>query len=305
LRWRKQYMLAQNATYRDGLLFVRYWDQATSAALLDAVDPATGAVRWTSGLTTYNLIAAGSGVVMTDLWALDERTGALRWTADPGPTATNWGRPFIADGRAYQNNATTVAAFDPTTGHRLWLTTKSGTSTDPGSGNAVPALHGGLLYVRASPGPKAPVLVLDAATGAKVRTLPRSDGAMAFDGTTAFLTQRTYGQNDVLRAVNVTTGATYWSRTVPHPRNRVAYVGPTPIVSNGLIWIATVIDTITPGALYALDERTGKVVTKTALPCPTVYDAEGPSLGDNVNMALAQHHLFVPTACKLLAFVAR
>ena len=65
-------------------------------------------------------------------------------------------------------------------------------------------------------------------------------------------------------------------------------VSSAPIIANGLVWILAGVDTGTPGQLLALDEITGRVRSGTEIGCPPAFGG---------NLAIAQHRIFVPTAC--------
>jgi outer membrane protein assembly factor BamB len=298
--------LLKPATYRDGNLYITYFDYREGLHKLEALDPATGRTRWSSTMVTGTpWIQAGSGLVTTGLWALNATNGAWRYTTDSSTFADWHAKPYIAGGKVFMNAAESISAYDAATGRRLWTRKKrvpGAGESYAGSGYAIPALHDNRLYVRSLDG--GPVLVLDPTTGAKVRTLPRSDGAMTFDGNVAFLTQRAWEKADVLRAVDVRTGTTYWRRSMPQPGGQPRRIGPAPLVANGLLWVADIYNTAIPSVLYAFDETTGAVKSATTLPCLVMPDQEDESWGQASGLGMAQHRLFVPTECGLLTFAA-
>lgn len=95
---------------------------ATSDQILSALDPATGAVRWTfsRGEDIMNPILVGNLVYVTafsgqstTIYALNSMNGAVVWSA-PG-----W-RPILADKALYIEAGSTVYCLDAATGKQRW-----------------------------------------------------------------------------------------------------------------------------------------------------------------------------------------
>jgi hypothetical protein len=190
-----------------------------------------------------------------------------------------------------------VEAFSATTGKSIWKYVKPAVNSGPGEGYSRASLHNGRLYIP-SVYNAAKTLVLDAATGRYIRTLPNSKNAIAIDGRTGIFT--TYGNSasephtgrepDVITAVDLETGAIQWTHRLGMRDQDHGYqvVSAAPIIANGLVWVLAGRDTGTPGQVLALDEITGRVRSGTATGCPPAFGG---------NLAIAQHRVFIPTAC--------
>lgn len=294
LLWRHQYHFAHMAKIDGSRVYLAHDNPETSQMVLDAFNLNTGALLWTSPYVSEYRTVFGSGVVMGGYYAVDATTGTNRFVA--GPSATS--EPsHIEAGRVIYNGEGLVEAFSATTGKSIWKYVKPGGSFGPGAGTAATSVHNGRLYVP-SPNYTERTLVLDAATGKYIRTLPNSKKAIAFDGRTGIFTTYgnsasapvTGGEPDVITAVDLETGAVQWTHRLGMKDQNYGYevVSSAPIIANGLVWILAGVDTGTPGQLMALDEITGRVRSGTEIPCPPAFGG---------NLAIAQHRIFAPTAC--------
>lgn len=296
LLWRHQYHFAYHAKI-DGSTVYLERDDATDAVVVDAVDLATGSVKWTAGVGdayTDHPFSIGSGLLVNSTWAMDEATGAHRFTIALSPDASTGGTAFVAGGRIFYNSFTGIQANSVTTGALLWSYRKQNLY-GPGANNASPALHNGLLYVQSDFDiASATTLVMNPATGAVVRTLPRSGKPIAFDGTTGIFTATDNNMPAVLSAVNLSTGAVYWTHRLPvtstgQPTGLVA----PPVIENGLVWILDGVDTGTPGHVAALDEVTGATRSIKVESCPVATGS----------LIIAQHRIFASSHCGTLTYV--
>ncbi|WP_010474245.1 protein kinase domain-containing protein [Streptomyces somaliensis] len=103
---------------------------AGGEARLEALDPATGAVRWGVGLGAYAQVVHGADAVLVvagdgRVRALDAATGAARWTARPAARGAQWvagtaGGPVFAAAVTEDGASTLVSAVDPADGRVLW-----------------------------------------------------------------------------------------------------------------------------------------------------------------------------------------
>ncbi|MDT9680886.1 serine/threonine-protein kinase [Streptomyces sp. TRM76323] len=108
-------------------------------ARLEALDPATGAVRWGVGLGAYAQVVHGADTVLVvdgdgRVRALDGATGAGRWTGRPAARGAQWvagaaGGPVFAAAVAGNGTSTLVSAVDPVDGRVLWRTRVPGSLT--------------------------------------------------------------------------------------------------------------------------------------------------------------------------------
>jgi outer membrane protein assembly factor BamB len=297
LYWRRQYHFALNAKINGSTVYVLH-DTADDADLVDAIDLATGTLKWTQYDGGYNGpygMTIGSGLLMSAFWAADVATGAHRFTVAEAPAASTDGIAFIAGGRIFNNSASAVQAYSVTSGALLWSYRKQPYS-GPAAGNAAPSLHNGLLYVPTNFGTaSSTTLVLNPATGARVRILPRSDLPIAFDGEVGIFTVTDYNKPSVLSAVNLTTGAVYWTHRLPANDTHPTVMAAPPVIENGLVWILDGVDTGTPGHVAALDEITGATRSILVQSCPVAF---------NSSLIIAQHRIFASSNCGVLIFTA-
>lgn len=297
VHWRKTFASAYSTTVSGDTAFVLHSNDA-GETLVDAITVSTGKTRWSKpqGSAYGRTETVGSGLVANSESVLDASTGAPAFQLPLGPSVTTGGTTLISGGRIFYNSLTAVEAFSPS-GRSLWVRAKPGGNSvlGAGAGEATPALHGGLLYVRSSEEtPSGTTLVLDPATGAVVRTLPRSDTDWSFDGGVGFATTAgTYGVPTRVSAVALGSGKAYWTHSFP--MNEQNPFGPesTPVVENGLLWMTVASDSGSPTEIVALDEISGSVKTDFSNACPT---AEG-------NLVVAQHRLFISSDCGIQTFV--
>ena len=140
------------------------------------------------------------------------------------------------------------------------------------------------------------------ATGKVLRLLPTTDTPLAFDGRIGIFGRVTMDKPWRLKAVDLITGKTYWTYTLPkHPDPMQPGHGlsgrTAPVVANGIVWVDISADTSLPTIMVALDERTGKVRSTTPAPCYSGID--------NGTIGIAQHRIFIPSGCGLHTYVAK
>lgn len=293
LDWRRNYHFAWSAVVDGSLIFLAHDNAAAGQNYIDAVDIATGTLKWTnSDGNQPNLYASaiGSGIIVNGTEAANELTGAHRFSL---PIDSTWGASLISGGQIFYNSDSSVQAFSATTGKLQWTYPKSGA---PGWGNMLPAVHNGLLYITSNlDNSDNTTIVLDPATGKFVRGLPIADQPIAFDGNVGIFSSTVLNQNSIISAVNLSTGAVYWTRQLPTIDTGLGMtLWASPVIENGLVWMMSGVDTGTHGHLLALDEVTGVILSTTLQSC-----AE--SLG---NLAIAQHTIITPSDCGPQAFVA-
>lgn len=295
LLWRRQYHFTNIAKIDGSTVYLEH--DASNGQMVDAIDLATGRVKWTApdveGSSTY-AFSIGSGLLISSTWAVDAATGAHRFTIALAPAASTGGVAFVAGGRIFYNSGTAVQANSVTTGALLWSYRKQNVY-GPGAGNASPSLHNGLLYVPSDFGTaSATTLVLNPATGAVVRTLPRSNQPIAFDGTTGIFTATDNNMPSVVSAVNLSSGAVYWTHRLPVTSTGAPTVlWAPPVIENGLVWILDGVDTITAGHVAALDEVTGATRSIKVESCAVAWGS----------LVVAQHRIFASSNCGTLTYV--
>ncbi|MFF8844713.1 PQQ-binding-like beta-propeller repeat protein [Streptomyces sp. NPDC015127] len=97
----------------------------------EALDPATGTVRWDLDISAYATVHTLGDVVLlvTDggqVRAVEAATGADRWRGPLGGPGTQWARDADGDGPAFaatvsaDGTTTRVGAIDPASGRQLW-----------------------------------------------------------------------------------------------------------------------------------------------------------------------------------------
>lgn len=294
LVWRKQYHSVDEAIVSGGTVYVKRDDPATSQTMVDSLSARTGGRLWTGPVSTRGgNLSVGAGLVTNDDVVLSARTGGALWKPRVDVGRPGWS--FVAGGRLFYASGMGATASDAS-GRGLWRTLypKDLTGIWPNQSSARPSLHDGLVYV---PGPK--TIVLGAKTGRIVRTLPQSAQSIAFDGRTGFFT--TYGDTSspakaaTLRAVDLITGTVRWTHSFPMNSIFPWDAASAPLVANGLVWITSMSGSTDETTVLALDESTGVRRSEFVAPC-----ADGGSGG---NLAIAQHRLFVSTACGVQTYV--
>ncbi|MEU8517412.1 PQQ-binding-like beta-propeller repeat protein [Kitasatospora sp. NPDC048722] len=259
--------VALNTGAQDGL-YVSGYDGRVSA-----LDPRTGAVRWSSEITTPGHadtldgcpMAVAEGLVcvtsLTRLQVLDAATGAVRWQVEePDTMDAEWGDgPAVAGGRVFAVYGGALRSYDAATGELRW-------SGLPDTGGA-PAAVGATVYTAGTPGG---VRAFDARSGeqrweqnavGKQFTGPvvRSGGVFVadFDQTT---------KSSTVYALDAATGRVLW-RQAKQDTGTLA-------VSDGTVLL------LGGSRLTALDAETGAIRWTTAVPL-------GLGLGGNAVTATA------------------
>ncbi|MGW6458842.1 protein kinase domain-containing protein [Streptomyces sp. NPDC055078] len=134
-------------TYAGGLVHVATpgWKR------LEALDPTTGKVRWSTAISSYATVRHIGGVVLLvgdtgRIRALDAATGRERWAGRHGGVGTQWvaapGRsgPALGATPSADGTSTVVTAVDPASGARLWEKRLKGNLRPVG-------VSGGALYL--------------------------------------------------------------------------------------------------------------------------------------------------------------
>ncbi|MFI1014093.1 PQQ-binding-like beta-propeller repeat protein [Streptomyces sp. NPDC020965] len=148
------------------------------AGRLDALDPVSGAVRWTADTSSYATVRhVGDTVLLVGdsgrVRALDAATGAKRWERRHGGVGTQWlatpggTGPALGATPSADGGSTRITAVDPVSGEKLWEKRHKGSLRPVGaSGNAL------YLVTEDKDGFTGAVVRLDlAAEGRTVRTL--------------------------------------------------------------------------------------------------------------------------------------
>lgn len=299
LLWRNKYNLAGPPNLSGSTIYFQR-SKETGGYAIEALSLSTGKLIWSFPEGSLSSLAVGDGVVSSEQLVLDAATGKLKYVL-PDNAANSF--TLISGGVLYVNSESSVFAYTVATGKLLWSFAKPGGYQGPGSGRARLALNNGLLYVTTTTGAAtALTLVLNPATGGLVRTLPRSDVNLAFDGNVGIFTATQDSSvpnrgSSVVSAINLITGAVYWTRSLPTDQYGPAIVGAaSPLISNGIVWTYSGYDTGTPGHIFGLDEATGALLSTTIQPCAVAFESNG--------IIIAQHRMFAPSNCGILTYVA-
>lgn len=300
LVWRKQYHFAIQATVTRGTVYLLHDDPATSEYRVDALSADTGKRIWAGDLVNGEggwAVSVGNGHVSNGAAVSSSRTGTFLWRArwDVGTPV----RSIISGGRVYVWSPNGVTATD-SKGNWLWRTLLPdlGPSPAQAESRASASVHDGLLYV-----PGARTFVIDTKTGKILRKLPSSYQSVAFDGRTGFFTSNGWTPGSVdgpsvaatVRAVDLTTGTVRWTHSFPMKGSNPWNPDTAPLVSNGLVWLSSTSDSLDPTTVVALDEVSGAQRNEFVAAC-----SDG---GGGGNLAIAQHRLFVSTACGVQTYV--
>lgn len=301
LRWRRDRHFVGRATVSGNQVVYAWQEERTSRSKLEMADASSGKIRWSISRQsmTRTDISVGSGVVVDGQYVVDAATGKPRFSL-AGPWEQQ-GTSIVAGGRIYYSGQYGISAWT-TTGRELWRYSKpAGDVALPyARGNARPALHDGVLYVRTARS----TIALDAATGKLRKSLPRSDSDIAFDGRIGFFALRgssspennTAPVPSTVSAVDLGTGKTLWKSLLPIGDAGFPYLLiNAPVVENGLVWFTQIVDTGRPAEIVALDERTGTIASRTVDGC---RDGAG-----NSDIVFAQHRLFASTSCGVQTYV--
>jgi hypothetical protein len=299
LIWRNAYHFAYPQRVSGSTVYFQHDDPSSGQTVVEALALSTGKVIWsnTSG-SAASALEIGDGIVSVGVAVIDAATGKLKYLLKSG-VATN-GSTFISGGRLFANNGQRIEAYTVATGQRLWAITKPGGVFGPGYGAARLALNNGLLYVTSVTGQDSGLtLVLNPASGSVVRTLPRSDSNLAFDGSVGIFTvsDQSGAAASVISAVNLSTGAVYWKRSLPTDQSGPAIISAAaPLIANGIVWFYSGYNTGTSGHIFGIDEATGAVLSTTIQPCPVSFEASG--------IVIAQHRVFAPSNCGVHTYTA-
>ena len=250
-----------------------------------ALDPSSGATRWTAASTVGPVVAAGGAVFAGRppgfaLGAVDAATGAARWTDNQ----TMFAGPVADGGLVVVGGVLGVRALNPSTGKQVWgarhgglgdlaLDVKRVYALTGGKSDCVvraywrPGLLGlavqlwkkdcgnttyGVGLVVAAARVHVGGAVLDAATGRKLHDLPRSRPgggvAIAPDGS-AVVT------DDAGVAAHAPDGTRRWGTVVP------AAPAGAPLLLGSTVFAAT-----QDGTVRAFDAATGAVTWSTGTP---------------------------------------
>ena len=221
-----------------------------SNGLVHGIDPATGAVRWTTTLATrtygydgYPTVAGGRVYVHyhDDIYggvalALDLQTGKTLWATQVVSDLDTLG-PAAGDGLVYYPSGDSVYGLDPATGHYAYPPGSYGSPAGPSS--AVEAA--GRLYVNTFQGSGQ---VFDAATGHAAGAGMFATRRPAVDAAHGVLIAL---QGNRITAESLTDRTRYWTvtdKSIPSL---------SPLVANGMV-----ITGDNSGRLLVLDEATGK-----------------------------------------------
>jgi outer membrane protein assembly factor BamB len=226
--------------YADGRLFT-----VSGGGIMAAADARTGATEWAAQLPDQSLfgvpptadgsmVYTGAAGVGGTVYGVSAATGDLAWTGsvENGDDSI----PAVSSTGMYVSYACQQTYdFDPRTGTPLW---HYSTGCE-GGGGATPVLADGYLFVQ-DPGPG--YLVLNATTGAAVRTIPSGLAPPAADATAVFAENG--GQ---LQARTVASGHLEW--TFPGDGR----LDTSPIVVGG-----TVYEGSTTGTVFGVSAATGR-----------------------------------------------
>lgn len=275
-----------NATYDNGKLFVISAPFAV-AATMEALDPATGKLLWSTLLAgQYSFTAAptaANGLVYTGgagsggtLYALDEATGSIVWTQQV-QNGDNSIPAVTADG-VYVTYPCWTYDFRPATGESIW---NNNTGCE-GGGGATPVVANQKVY---SPNGVSGYSgdVFNAETGASAGSYT-ADSPAAFNTTTGY-----FLQSGTLRGVTLSNNSVIWSFAGD------GQLAGSPIMVNQYVFIGS-----SSGNLYALDGTTGSQAWQVSLGA-----AVGASVGAMPFSGLAAGDglLVVPAGTKVTAYL--
>jgi outer membrane protein assembly factor BamB len=232
--------------------------EATGEDDLDAINAATGALKWsfTVGPSADNdnsspAVVGGTvyvGSFLDTLYAVNATTGKLEWSfAPPNDNGlVEMESPTVVGGVVYDtSNSGHVYAVNASTGAQLWTNYLSNQGID-GS----PAFANGYLYVaggddiyalKASTGDEA----WDFTTGNTVENSPAVSDGVVYAGS----------DDDYVYALNAVTGKKLWGSDPSGVTGDINYrINSSAAVAGGLVYVGC-----GDGYLYALRTATGKV----------------------------------------------
>lgn len=281
--WGPITVLGQGPAYDGGSIFLVGSDSCCSFGLMQAVDAASGAIRFrtdlrgyvfSSGVSARNGIAyTGEGGGANALYAVDGASGTLLWSVSGG----DFSNPAVTDSGVYITPACATYAYDPVSGTEQW----SDYAGCSGGGGATPVAANGVLYAPNGVGQY---------DGSTFRT---SDGSLlgsySADYPPAVAAQVGYfPDGGYLHAIRLSDQSTLWTFGD-------GYIYSSPIVVNEVVFTAQ------GRTLYALDAPTGTLLWSQSL---AMSIAEGASWGQSTAPALAAGAgwLIVPTGNSVTAF---
>ncbi|MFG2148152.1 PQQ-binding-like beta-propeller repeat protein [Streptomyces sp. NPDC048696] len=240
------------------------------AGRLDALDPATGAVRWTRPVPPHasvrmddrSVLLTGTGEVR----CLDSATGKERWRGRPAAAAAQWvaapgGAALYAVAVAEDAASSLVTAVAPGTGKVLWTKRLSGALLPVG------ASAGSLSLLAADADSYTTAVVrLDTATRSARRTAlaaPLDQAQAGVDGDTVYV----FGAGGALLAVDARAGVQRWRLETGAAR------ASRPVAGGGRVYV-----TGADGRLLAVDSARGVLVGQTNPRMPGGPNTFTPSL---------------------------
>ncbi|MFJ8543928.1 serine/threonine-protein kinase [Streptomyces sp. NPDC093586] len=232
---------------------------------LEALDPATGEVRWHKGMPDYNgLRCAGDMLLLTAadgrVTGVDGASGEIVWSRRIPGQAVPYFTSFAGEPTAYaatvsdDGSRTRVTAVDPATGDVRWDAELEGTLTPVGAADgSVYFLTGGASYGDASA-----VLRYTPKTRSVRRVdleIPVPEAQAGVHGDTVYL----MGAGGSLVAVDTASGTQRWRLETGVSR------GSAPASDGRHVYVTT-----PDGRLLGADARTGRLLGQT----PTRFGAE-------------------------------
>ncbi|WP_369377275.1 PQQ-binding-like beta-propeller repeat protein [Streptomyces sp. cg36] len=241
------------------------------AGRLDALDPATGARRWTRPVPATGTLAFGdTSVVFTtgsgEVRCLDSATGRERWRGRPAAATAQWvaapgGGALYAVSVAEDATTSLVTAVAPDTGKVLW------TKRLPGVLGPVGVSGGALALLAADANNFTTAVVrLDTATRAVRRTplpVPVDQAQATVEGDAVYV----FGAGGALLAVDARAGAQRWRLETGAAR------ASRPVSGGGRVYV-----TAADGRLLAVDAARGVLLGQTAPRMASGRDTFTPSL---------------------------
>lgn len=300
--------LAAFALVSDGSYVYVHWEAVVHddmTQFVSALKISTGKVRWTrESDADQDEISVGSGVVVHSQYVFDAKTGRLRFFT--GPTGGSDPRTLVIKGLLIRNNSDAVSAWTPK-GKLVWRYTKPSSSETPGAGSSMPQYNAGRLYIRGTEYGRVDTLVLDVKSGRRVSVLPPSQQPLAFDGRVAIFSLRTsdVDLSQELAAVDLADGYVYWTRPYLGESAGDNAMRTPPVIENGLVWVGLERFDKQPPRLIALDEVSGATRARISETCRLSGHAPTNSHLANGTIGIAQHRLFVPSACGLQTYLAQ
>lgn len=280
-----------NAAFDSGVLLVLSAG-SVSGGLLQAFDPSSGNVLWSTGfIPNFGIPApptAAAGIVYTgasylasdQLLGFDVKTGAQIWGGENVFNGAPGSPAVTADG-VYASYA--CAAYD----FRAYIFALSWSSIAPCSnaGGATPVVANGILY---SPGASGTYsgTTFDAQSGAILGSYVADNPPAISSATGYFL------QSGILKAISLGSQATLWSFSGD------GQLVTSPIVVNQYVFIGSA-----SGTVYALDQNSGHILWQdsvgSAIPSGVGTNAAMPLTGLSAGDGL----LIVPGGSTVTAYV--